>query len=116
MIHCWDCWRKFTQMRRAFSTFVTRHGLARRKEILLISFLAFHRFYRATLKAAEKDAREAAAVAGMDPKAVQCKQVEPLDRKYVMEACGKGAYAEERVYRREIVENLPDLPCSWIKP
>ena len=38
-----------------------------------------------------------------------------LKEQYVLEAYGKGAYAEEKVYRREIVENLPDLPRSWIK-
>ncbi|HAE12398.1 MAG TPA: hypothetical protein DCG39_12220 [Opitutae bacterium] len=38
-----------------------------------------------------------------------------LKEQFVLEAYGKGAYLEERVYRREIVENLPDLPCSWIK-
>ena len=37
-----------------------------------------------------------------------------LKEQDVLEAYGKGAYAEEKVYRREIRDNLPDLPYSWI--
>ena len=107
MVHCWDSWRKFTWMRRAFSTFVTRHSIARRDELLLISFLAFHRYYRAALKAAEKDAREAAAVAGKDPKAVQCKQVGPLDRKYEMDACEDHGEVDAKTVEQAI-EQFPD--------
>ena len=37
-----------------------------------------------------------------------------LKESYVLDAYGKGAYSEEKVYRREIRKLLPFLPCSWI--
>lgn len=38
-----------------------------------------------------------------------------LKEQFALEAYGKGAYSEEKVYRREIRKLLPELPCSWIK-
>jgi len=37
-----------------------------------------------------------------------------LKEQFALEAYGKGSYSGERVYRREIRNFLPELPCSWI--
>ena len=37
-----------------------------------------------------------------------------LREQFVIEAYGRDAYSEEKIYRREIKNLLPDLPCSWI--
>jgi hypothetical protein len=43
LVDSWHAWRLFTSRRQAFSTFITRHVVARRREQLLIAFSAFHR-------------------------------------------------------------------------
>lgn len=38
-----------------------------------------------------------------------------LKELYILDSYGKGAYSEEKIYRREIRKLLSDLPCSWIE-